>query len=102
MKILVSRRDRILTVFIPKKIRVKWHDKAFECQECHCSFKLELGDNRKILARLVEVDGGEVGLNDFLEYIIFCPEGCGAIVQIGESVIPDKDSYNQILWLKRK
>ena len=81
MKILLSRRTRILAVFHPEEIRTDWKNKLLECDRCDCKFQLESEDKSKILATLKEVDGGHVGTGEFVTYFVFCPEGCGNMIE---------------------
>ena len=84
MKILLSRRTRVLAVFHPEDIRTDWKDRLLECSNCDCKFQLEPEDKSKILAALKEVDGGHVGTGEFMTYFVFCPEGCGNMIEFGD------------------
>lgn len=86
---------RFLAIFKPDNIRMEWKNQSFQCDECDCKFQLKSGDEPKILARIEEVDGGELGINNFLTYAVFCPEGCGRLVKIGQS-FPTKEEYKQV------
>lgn len=81
MKILLSRRIRVLAVFHPEEIRTDWKGKLLECDKCDCKFQLEPEDKSKILVALKEVDGGHVGTAEYLTYLVFCPEGCGNMIE---------------------
>ena len=94
MQILVTRRTRPLAIFKPTEIRTNWTRQILTC-ECGCQFRLHPKDEPKIFAKLEEVDGGNLGMNDFLIYFIFCPEWCGQTVQIGPNVLPSRDDYKQ-------
>ena len=83
MKILVSRRIRPLATFHPKIIRTEWVKKEFTCQQCGCKFKLQANDKAEIYAQILEIDGGIVGVDTFLNYLVYCPTGCGATIKIG-------------------
>ena len=96
MKILVTRRTRVLTTFKPENLKIKWVDKCFTCENCGCQFQLKSGDEAQIFARVVECDAGELGLNDFTAYFVFCPEGCGVTVKIDTELFPDSNSYKHI------
>lgn len=97
MKILVTRRNKVLIVFKPEEIKVDWQKNVFECVECGCQFQLESNDEPKIFARLEECDGGELGVNDFTTYFVFCPEGCGDMVKIGVNPFPSINDYGHYI-----
>lgn len=84
MKILLSRRTRVLATFKPEEIRTDWKNKIFKCNQCDCNFQLESEDEAKIFAALKEVDGGHVGTGEYLTYFVFCPEGCGNKIEFGD------------------
>ena len=84
MKISLSRRTRVLAVFHPEEIRTTWEYRSLECDKCDCKFHLEPEDKPKILAALKEVDGGHVGTGEYLTYLVFCPEGCGNMIEFGD------------------
>ncbi|OGN06960.1 MAG: hypothetical protein A3B86_03355 [Candidatus Yanofskybacteria bacterium RIFCSPHIGHO2_02_FULL_38_22b] len=92
MQILVTRRIKVLSVFKPTKIRTHWLSKDFKCK-CGCCFVLEKIDEPKVFARLEEVDAGVVGVNDMVEYFVYCPGGCGRTVDLGDS-FPRQCDYN--------
>lgn len=101
MKILLSRRNTVIAIVKPKEIKIKWEGKVLECNECNCKFQLQSVDEPRILARFLENDGGHMGLNDFWEYIVFCPEGCGTMVKIGISFAFLTNDEERTLVLKR-
>jgi hypothetical protein len=82
MKILVTRRIRTLSIFHPDEIQTEWENKILHCDHCGCQFLLETQDKPKILAKSQEVDGGVVGVDEFVVYFVFCPEDCGSHVEI--------------------
>ena len=82
MKILVTRRAKIISIHKPEKISINWQGKILTCPRCNCQFQLESCDEPRILVRTEEVDGGTAGLNDFNTYVVLCPEGCNEFVVI--------------------
>ena len=96
MRVLLTRRMRTLITFKPNKVRGDWKNKEFRCDECGCRFDLQADDKPVIFAKIIEVDAGSAGLNDFVKYFVFCPEGCGNLVEVSSSPMPSKDDYKHL------
>jgi len=95
MKILSERSRTVTSVFHPSKIKFKWQGVAYECDECGCSFQLEEKDEPKLMARIVEIDAGLLGLNLAMDYFVRCPV-CGSSVDISTGChIPSEEDYKQ-------
>ena len=95
MTILVTRRIKVLSVFKAKVRTNTWQKHEFKCS-CGCVFKLNVGDEPLIFARLEEINGGVTGFSDWLVYFVYCPGGCGATLQVGSS-LPRPNDYKLAL-----
>ena len=85
MKILVSRRCTTLHVITrPRSITIKdsnWIDTILKCSKCGSHFQLGEKDRASIQVKISEIDAGELGLNNFVEHFVKCPE-CNGDVEL--------------------